>query len=154
MLAHEARRAADPLDGRFERIELVGPIKGSHGQFTSLQPGQIRHFLRVTAATSRHSGRDSLVLLLGLTTGMRVTEIAQIEVQDVLFSSGALRDEISLRAAITEACRQRCGYMSHAKAIEAVDRCLDYRRARHVRTTDDPSRYRGLEPASKLILTH
>ena len=26
MLAHEARRAADPLDGRFERIELVGPI--------------------------------------------------------------------------------------------------------------------------------
>lgn len=43
-----------------------------------------------------------MVLLLGLTAGMRVTEIAQIEVQDVLFPSGALRDEISLRAAITK----------------------------------------------------
>jgi len=39
---------------------------------------------------------------------MRVTEIAQIEVQDVLFPSGTLREKISLRAAITEGCRQRC----------------------------------------------
>jgi site-specific recombinase XerD len=123
-------------------------------QATSLQPGQIRHLLRVTSATSRHPERDCLVLLLGLTAGMRVTEIAQIEVQDVLFPSGALRDEISLRAAITKGCRQRCIYLSHAKAIEALDRYLDYRIARRLRTTGEPGRYRGLEPASKLILTH
>jgi hypothetical protein len=54
-------------------------------QATTLQPGQIRHLLRVTAAISRHPERDCLVLLLGITAGMRVTEIAQIEVQDVLF---------------------------------------------------------------------
>ena len=77
-------------------------------QATTLQPGQIRHLLRVTAVTSRHPERDCLILLLGLTAGMRVTEIAQIEVQDVLFPSGALRDEIGLRAAITKGCRQRC----------------------------------------------
>jgi site-specific recombinase XerD len=85
---------------------------------------------------------------------MRVTEIAQIEVQDVLFPSGALREEISLRAAITKGCRQRCIYLSHAKAIEALDRYLDCRIARRLRTTDDPGRYRGVEPSSKLILTH
>jgi site-specific recombinase XerD len=85
---------------------------------------------------------------------MRVTEIAQIEVQDVLFPSGALREEISLRAAITKGCPQRCIYLSHAKAIEALDRYLDCRIARRLRTTDDPGRYRGLEPSSKLILTH
>jgi len=66
-------------------------------QATTLMPGKIRHLLRVAAATSRHPERDYLVLLLGLTAGMRLTEIAQIEVQDVLFPSGALRDEISLR---------------------------------------------------------
>ena len=91
-------------------------------QATTLQPGQIRHFLRVTVATSRHPERDCLILLLGLTGGMRVTEIAQIEVQDVLFPSGALREEISMRAEITEGCRQRCIYLSHAKAVEALDR--------------------------------
>jgi len=123
-------------------------------QATTLLPGQIRHLLRATAATSRHPERDCLVLLLGLTAGMRVTEIAQIEVQDVLFPSGALRDEISLRAAITKGCRQRCIYLSHAKAIEALDRYLGYRIARRLRTTGDPGRYRGLEPSSKLVLTH
>ena len=116
-------------------------------QAATLQPGQIRHLLRVTAATSRHPERDCLVLLLGLTTGMRVTEIAQIEVQDVLFPSGALRGEISLRAAITKGCRQRCIYLSHAKAIEALDRYLGYRVAWSLRTTSDPGRYRGLEPS-------
>ncbi len=123
-------------------------------QATSLQPGQIRHLLRVTAATSRHPQRDTLVLLLGLTAGMRVTEIAQIEVQDVLFPSGALREEISLRAAITKGCRQRCIYLSHAKAIDALDQYVGDRVERHLRITDDPRRYRGLEPTSKLILTH
>jgi integrase/recombinase XerD len=123
-------------------------------QTTTLQPGQIRHLLRVTAATSRHPERDCLVLLLGLTAGMRVTEIAQIEVQDVLFPTGALRDEVSLRAAITKGCRQRCIYLSHAKAIEAFDLYLGYRMARRLRVTGDPGRYRGLEPASKLLLTH
>ena len=123
-------------------------------QATSLQPGQIRRLLRVTAATSRHPERDTLVLLLGLTAGMRATEIAQIEVQDVLFPSGALREEISLRAAITKGCRQRCIYMSHVKAVDALDQYLGYRIARRLRTTGDPSRYRGLEPTSKLILTH
>ncbi|WP_208281693.1 hypothetical protein [Massilia oculi] len=83
-----------------------------------------------------------------------MTEIAQIEVQDVLFPSGALREEISLRAAITKGCRQRCIYLSHAKAIDAIDQYLGYRVVRRLRTTSDPSRYRGLEPASKLILTH
>lgn len=123
-------------------------------QATTLQPGQIRHLLRVTAATSRHPERDCLVLWLGLTAGMRVTEIAQIEVQDVLFPSGALRDEVSLRAAITKGCRQRCIYLSHAKTIETLERYLDYRIARRLRTTGDPVRYRSLEPESKLILTH
>ncbi len=72
----------------------------------------------------------------------------------MLFPSGALRDEISLRAAITKGCRQRCIYLTHAKAIEALDRYLAYRAARGLRTTGEPGRYRGLEPASKLILTH
>jgi integrase/recombinase XerD len=123
-------------------------------QATTLQPGQICHLLRVTSASSRHPKRDCLGLLLGPTAGMRVTEIAQIEVQEVLFPSGALRDEVSLRAAVTKRCRQRCVYLSHAKAIEALDRYLNYRIVRRLRTTGDFGFYRGLEPASKLILTH
>lgn len=45
-------------------------------QASTLQPWQIRHVLRFTAATSRHAVRYCLVLLPDLTAGLRVTEIA------------------------------------------------------------------------------
>ncbi|WP_229509464.1 hypothetical protein [Massilia sp. CCM 8734] len=53
-------------------------------QATTLKPGQFRHLLRVTTATSRHPERDLVILLLGIMCGMRVSEIAQIEVADLL----------------------------------------------------------------------
>jgi integrase len=60
-------------------------------QAAVLKPGQYRHLLRVTEATNRDRERDILVLLLGIHVGMRVSEIAKIEVGDVLFPSGAIR---------------------------------------------------------------
>jgi integrase/recombinase XerD len=49
-----------------------------------IEPHEIRHLLRVTEATSRFPERDTLILLLGVTCGMRVTEIARVEVHHVL----------------------------------------------------------------------
>lgn len=123
-------------------------------QAITLRPGQIRHLLRVTNETSRHPERDCLVLLLGITCGMRVTEIAQIEVQDVLFSSGIARYEVSLRAAITKGCRQRCIYLTHQQTIAALERYLAPRLKRGLGTELTTDRYRGLSPTTALILTH
>ena len=69
-------------------------------QATVLKPGQYRNLLRVTEATSRDPARDILVLLLGIHVGMRNSENAQIKVGDVLFQSGVVRQEVSLRAAL------------------------------------------------------
>src|SRR5450830_1730001 len=123
-------------------------------QASTLKPGQIRHVLRVTGATSRHPERDILVLLLGLTCGMRVSEIAQIEIQDVLFPSGAIRSEVSLRAAITKGCRQRCVYLTHGQTIEALERYLDHRHSKGHGLQLGQERYRGFYPETSLILTH
>lgn len=92
-----------------------------------------------------------LSLLLG--TGLRVSEIAQIEVQDVRFPSGAIRQEVSLRAAITKGRRQRCIYPTNRALIEALESYLAYRIERRLRMSDDPQRYRGLRPDSALVLT-
>lgn len=123
-------------------------------QATTLKLGQIRHLLRVTNGTSRHPERDCLVLLLGLTCGVRVSEVAQIQVQDVMFSSGVLRTEVSVRAAITKGCRQRCIYITHKQTIEALERYLAHRIARGLGTELTAERFRGLSPATALILTH
>lgn len=122
-------------------------------QATVLRPGQYRHLLRVTEATSRDPERDVLVLLLGIHVGMRVSEIAQIEVGDVLFPSGAIRQEVSLRATITKGCRQRCIYPTNRALVEALERYLTYRIERRWRMSDDPKKYRGLRQDSKLVLT-
>lgn len=124
-----------------------------HMQAVMLKPGQIRHLMRVTEATSRHPERDCLVLLLGLACGMRITEIAQIEIGDIMFASGKLRAEVSLRAAITKGCRQRCIYPTNHLLIAALEKYLSYRIARRWRMGDDPMRYRGLRADSALILT-
>lgn len=53
-----------------------------------LLPSQLRHLLRVTEATSRHAERDVLILWLGFSCGLRVTETALLTVADVLLPSG------------------------------------------------------------------
>ncbi|CAE6795738.1 Tyrosine recombinase XerC [Paraburkholderia domus] len=118
-----------------------------------LAPGQIRHLLAVTEATSRHPERDAVILLLGLSCGMRITEIAQITVADVCFPSGKLRHEVSLRAAITKGCRQRCIFLSGHKLAVAIERYLGYRVAKGLGTTVARPEYRGLIADLPLILT-
>lgn len=85
---------------------------------------------------------------------MRVTEIAQLEVQDVLFPSGAIRQEVSLRAAITKGCRQRCIYLTHPQTAAALERYLTLRIKLGLGTELTTEKYRGLSPATALILTH
>lgn len=77
----------------------------------------------------------------------------QIEIQDVLFPSGAIRPEVSLRASITKGCRQRCVYLSRRMTIDALEAYLAYRIARGWRMGSVPDRYRGMTPNSELILT-
>lgn len=119
----------------------------------TLLPSQLRHLLRVTEATSRHPERDALVLFLGFTCGMRVTEIARLTVSDVLLPSGKLRDEISLRAEITKGCRQRLAYLTNAKLIDSMERYITWRKAKGFGCSLDGRQYRGLMPQTTLILT-
>lgn len=97
----------------------------SNSKAATITGAQLRHLLRVTEATSRAPERDRLVLLLGLTCAMRVTEIACVFVEDVLLPSGAVRPEVSLRAAITKGCRQRCVFLTHDDTRQSLDAYLD-----------------------------
>jgi integrase/recombinase XerD len=118
-----------------------------------LTPAKFRHLLRVTEATSRFPERDTLILLLGITCGMRVTEIARIEIRDVLARSGTRREEVSLRGSITKGCRPRCIYLSHERTIDAFDRYMEWRYQRGAGAALDRREYRGLMPHTRLILT-
>lgn len=121
-------------------------------QGTVLGLGQYRQLLRITQATSREPERDMLVLLLRIHVGMRVSEIAQIEVGDVLFPFCAIRPEVSLGAAIAKVRRQRCVYLTNRALVEALEYYLTYRSEQRWRMSNDPKKYGGLWADSKLIL--
>lgn len=117
-------------------------------QAAVLRPGQYRHLIRATRATSRCPERDVLMLLMGLHMGMRVSEIAQVEVGDFMFASGKLRQEVSLRAVVTKGCRQRCVYPTNRDLIVALEDWLALRIERRWRMSDEPKKFRGLRPDS------
>lgn len=122
-------------------------------QSTVLRPGQYRHLICATRATSRCPERDVLVLLMGIHMGMRVSEIAQVEVGDFMSASGKLRQEVSLRAVVTKGCRQRCVYPTNRDLVVALEDWLAVRIKRRWRMSDEPKKFRGLRPDSALILT-
>jgi len=119
----------------------------------ALRPGQLRHVIRVASITGRQCARDVMLLWLTHSTGVRVTELANIEIRDILHPSGQLREEVYLRAAITKHSRPRTIYLTHPKTIAAVGAWLDYRRARGWGLSSDPE-YRGFRPDERLVLTH
>jgi integrase/recombinase XerD len=71
------------------------------------------------------------------------SRVEQVEVQDVLFPSGA----------ITKGCRQRCIFLTHAKTVSALECYLKHRIARGIGTELTADRYRGLAPSTCLVLT-
>ncbi|WP_243787611.1 site-specific integrase [Pseudomonas amygdali] len=119
----------------------------------SLRPGQFKHLMRVASVTGRMPERDVLLLWLTHTTGIRVSELAQVEIADVLYPSGAVRSEVYLSSTITKGCRARNIYLTHLKCLAALESWLEVRLRRRWGMTGAVE-YRGLRPGSKLILTH
>ncbi len=119
----------------------------------SLRPGQFKHLVRVASVSGRMPERDVLLVWITHTTGVRVTELAQLEVADVLFPSGAVRPELYLRPSITKGCRARNVYLTHPRCLAALEQWLALRQRRRWGLSG-AAEYRGLRPDSKLILTH
>ncbi|RML69146.1 hypothetical protein ALQ90_200320 [Pseudomonas savastanoi pv. savastanoi] len=91
---------------------------------TSLRPGQLKHLIRVASVTGRKPERDVLLLWLTHTTGLRVTELAQLEISSALHPSGAVRSEVHLSSAITKGACARNVYLAHARCIDALVYCF------------------------------
>jgi len=120
---------------------------------TSLRPSQFKHLLRVASVTGRMPERDSMLLWVTHTTGIRVTELALLVVADVLYPSGAIKPEVYLRAEITKGCRARNIHLTHPKCIAAIVAWITVRLERAWGISSE-AEYRGLRPDSRLVLTH
>ncbi len=129
------------------------PMTASIRRATSLRPGQFKHLIRVASVTGRLPERNVMLLWLTHTTGVRVTELALLEVADVLYPSGAIKPEVYLRAEITKGCRPRNVYLTHPRCLAALEGLISV----HLRRRWGLSgieEYRGLRPGSKMVTTY
>lgn len=119
----------------------------------SLRPAQFRHLIRVATISGRMPERDVMLIYLTHTTGIRVTELALLEVGDVLYPSGAIRPEVYLRAEITKGCRPRNIYLTQPRCLASIEQWIAVRLRRGWGVSSEIE-YGGLRPDSRLVMTH
>ncbi|RTL26828.1 MAG: hypothetical protein EKK47_20080 [Burkholderiales bacterium] len=64
-----------------------------------VEEGQFRHAIKVAAVTGQTPARDASLLCVLYGTGMTATELAQLEVADLLDEGGGYRRESLMRPA-------------------------------------------------------
>jgi integrase len=110
---------------------------------------------RAVAVIRRHSNcrrRDTALLLVLFSTAAKPLEIARFEVGDYLTEDGLVREESVMRADAAINGTERALFFASTKVVTAVDAYLE-ERARRGQGTKDRTKYRGLDPDSRLFLT-
>ena len=80
-----------------------------------VEEAQMRHAFNVAGVSGQTPARDVALLHVLYGTGMTATEVAKLEVADVLDEQGRFKGESEVRAAISFNGRRRPVYWSNAK---------------------------------------
>jgi integrase len=110
---------------------------------------------RAVATIRQHSNcrkRDTALLLTLCSTAAKPLEIARLLVSDYLTDDGRVREESVMRADAAINSKERLLFFAGAKVVAAIDAYLE-ERVRRGQGTENPTKYRGLDPESKLFLT-
>ncbi|MEZ8733786.1 tyrosine-type recombinase/integrase [Vibrio sp. 10N.239.312.D08] len=116
----------------------------------SLTPSQIRKLL-VRCQLLQNPELKRVVLALSFST-LRVSELAQLTVDDVLMPTGKIKEEIYLRASLCKRRKPRSIWLSKL-AKQMIQEWVDYRKSHNWATTFNNT-YQGLNPLSKLVLNN
>jgi integrase/recombinase XerD len=90
--------------------------QGKARVLTTQEHTQFLQFL----ATSRQAALNKAVYLLGYRAGLRVGSIAGIKINDVLDSSGNLKEVVELRRDIVKNRKNYAAYLTHPELREAL----------------------------------
>ena len=119
----------------------------------ALTKTELKHAVMVASGSGRTPERDAALILCSATTGLRVTEIASLEVQHIMAEDGSYLLEGWLPGEFTKSGKPGAIFVTNDKFQMALDKYLQYRiRKKHL-ISDNPKKYRGLRPDSKTFLT-
>ncbi len=102
-------------------------------QAKTLTQAEIDQVLRYVA-TRRYAKRDRALILTSFWSGMRVGEIAQLKMRDVVNSDGTIKNEIKLSGSVTKNNKSRIVFFPQKLKTEI----LDYLKTRQLRNPEIP----------------
>ena len=101
------------------------------GKASVLNPQQHQQFLAYLA-TTRQPAQNKAIYLLGYRAGMRIGSIAGLRLNDILDSSGNLKEVVELRRDIVKGRRNYAVYLTHPELRECLLTYLKERPATQV----------------------
>lgn len=119
-----------------------------------IEEAQMRHAFKVAAITGQTPARDVALLHVLYGTGMTATELAQLEVADVIDEQGRFRRKSEVRPAISFNGRTRPVFWVNARLCEALDAYVVERLRLGHGVTAWRSQWRGLVQLGPLFLTN
>lgn len=116
----------------------------------ALTPAEINRVLN-TCQIMQHSEGKRCALVLSH-AAMRVTEIALLKTEHVLFANGKIRDEIHLPANICKFLKPRTVWLSNRTSRAIVQEWVNHRLTKKWGVSGRPE-YQGLIPESRFLYT-
>ena len=119
-----------------------------------IEDAQMRHAFKVAAITGQTPARDVALLHVLYGTGMTATELAQLEVADVLDERGNFRRQSEVRTTISFNGRARPVFWVNPKVCEALDAYFAQRKRLSHGVTAWRSQWRDLVHLGPAFLTN
>jgi Phage integrase family. len=116
-----------------------------------LSPRDFKRLLYVAGQT-RNPERNQLVVWLLFGAAFRITETAVIEIKDVLWKSGEIRNQVIIPGKYCKNGKAGHVFFYHKKLLAALDKYLNLRVEKRLLVVDSTD-YRGLRKDSKVILS-
>jgi|TARA_R110002074_G_scaffold355092_1_gene526985 integrase/recombinase XerD len=100
------------------------------GKASTLDQAQHQGMLKFLS-NSRHSRRNTAIYLLTYRAGLRIGSVAGLRLNDVIDSSGKLKEVVNLHSSIVKGGKNYAAYINHPELKAALLEYLSIRRARN-----------------------
>lgn len=116
----------------------------------ALTPAQINRVLKTCQLMQHSEGKRCAVVLSH--AAMRVTEIALLKTEHILFANGKIKEEIHLPASICKMLKPRTVWLTNKTSMEIIQQWIDHRLVKKWGVSGRAD-FQGLIPESRFLYT-
>ena len=98
------------------------------GKSRLLDKDEVKRVLRYQKGNQTHGVRNTCLLMMSCYLGMRVGELSNLKVSDVMNEDGTLKDTLVLRKEYTKGKKTRTLYLVHKEVRKGLGDYLSYRK--------------------------